>query len=46
MGDKYELEGPNANENAPKQTFAKIYLKGTDLTIYTIEYSIFAWHLY
>lgn len=32
MGDKYELEGPNANENAPKQTFAKIYLKGTDLT--------------
>lgn len=33
MGDKYELEGPNCNNGfAPKQTFAKIYLKGTDLT--------------
>lgn len=33
MGEKYELEGPNCNNsNAPKQTFAKIYLKDTDLT--------------
>lgn len=33
MGDKYQLEGPNCNNGyAPKQTFAKIYLKGTDLT--------------
>lgn len=32
MGEKYILEGPRCNKLESKNTFAKVYLKGTDLT--------------
>ena len=38
LGYKYILEGPNTNELCPKNTFPKVYLKGTEFTdIYDVN---------